>query len=115
MTKTTIALFLALLVLAACASGPVSGPVLAGVAGSLAVIDQLLASGVIEPAQHDALVGGIQALQGSVAAVQHAQAGNLTSGEVTTVAGGATAAAVAIVQTWRKIDHSRAKAARGTA
>lgn len=78
-----------------------AGPIAAGVAGSLAVIDQLLADGVIDPAQGAALHNGIDALQQSVAAVAKAQEGTLTQGEAATAAGGLTAAILGAVRVWR--------------
>lgn len=87
------------LLLAGCATH--AGPIAAGVAGSLAVIDQLLADGVIEPQQGLALKGGIEALTQSVDAVAKAQEGTLTTGEAATAAGGLTAGILAIIQAWR--------------
>lgn len=78
-----------------------AGPIAAGVAGSLAVIDQLLADGVIDQAQGMALHNGIDALQQSVAAVAKAQEGTLTQGEAATAAGGLTAAILGAVRVWR--------------
>lgn len=96
-----VALLLLLASLAACASGPVSGPVVAGAAAVLAVLDQLLAGGVIDPGQHAQLAAGIQAMQGTitaaeqgVAAVKAAQAGAINTTELVTSLG-ATAVAVA--------------------
>lgn len=100
MTYRNALLLIALAVLCAgCAAHP--GPIAAGVAGSLAVIDQLLAEGVVEPEQAFALRNGIDALQQSVAAVQQAQAGTLTEGEAATAAGGLTAAVLGAIRLWR--------------
>ena len=100
MTYRNALLLLVLAVLCAgCATH--AGPIAAGVAGSLAVIDQLLADGVIEPTQGMALHQGIEALQQSVAAVAKAQEGTLTTGEAATAAGGLTAALVAGIRAWR--------------
>ena len=87
------------LLLAGCATH--AGPIAAGVAGSLAVIDQLLADGVIAPEQGAALHGGIEALAQSVAAVAKAQEGTLTTGEASAAAGGLTAAVLAGIRAWR--------------
>lgn len=100
MTYRNALLLLVLAVLCAgCATH--AGPIAAGVAGSLAVIDQLLADGVIDPVQGNALHQGIEALQQSVAAVSKAQEGTLTTGEAATAAGGLTAALVAGIRAWR--------------
>lgn len=87
------------LLLAGCATH--AGPIAAGVAGSLAVIDQLLAEGVIDPAQGAAIREGIQSLQQSVEAVAKAQEGTLTQGEAATAAGGLTAAILGAIRVWR--------------
>ncbi len=87
------------LLLAGCATH--AGPIAAGVAGSLAVIDQLLAEGVVEPEQAFALRNGIDALSRSVEAVQQAQAGTLSEGEAATAAGGLTAAVLGAIRVWR--------------
>ena len=99
------------LLLASCATH--AGPIAAGVAGSLAVIDQLLADGVIAPEQGHALHGGIEALAQSVAAVAKAQEGTLTTGEASAAAGGLTAAVLAGIRAWRgpatkKLKHQQA-------
>ena len=99
------------LLLAGCATH--AGPIAAGVAGSLAVIDQLLADGVIAPEQGQALHGGIEALAQSVAAVAKAQEGTLTAGEASTAAGGLTAVILAAVRLMRgpatkKLKHQQA-------
>lgn len=99
------------LLLAGCATH--AGPIAAGVAGSLAVIDQLLADGVIAPEQGAALHGGIEALAQSVAAVAEAQKGTLTTGEASAAAGGLTAAVLAGIRAWRgpstkKLKHQQA-------
>lgn len=99
------------LLLAGCATH--AGPIAAGVAGSLAVIDQLLADGVIAPEQGAALHGGIEALAQSVAAVAKAQEGTLTTGEASTAAGGLTAAILGGIRAWRgpatkKLKHQQA-------
>lgn len=96
------------LVLAGCAAH--AGPVAAGVAGSLAVIDQLLADGVVEPEQAFALRNGIDALAQSVEAVKQAQAGTLTEGEAATAAGGLTAAVLGAIRLWRGPATKLAKA-----
>lgn len=97
MTRSTIVLFLlACFMLAACATtGPISGPVVAGGAAMVAVFDQLLAGGVIDPMQHHTLVQGVGALQTTVDAVKDAQAGTLTTETAATAAGGLTAAILA--------------------
>lgn len=100
-THTTALLLVALLLLTACATGPVSGPVLAGGAAILAVFDQMLVSGAIDPQQYVALTQGVGALQTSVAAVQEAQSGTLSVETAATAAGGLTAAVLGGIRVWR--------------
>lgn len=109
------ALFLLALAVLCAGCATHAGPIAAGVAGSLAVIDQLLADGVIDPVQGNALHQGIEALQQSVAAVAKAQEGTLTTGEAATAAGGLTAGILGIIQAWRgpsskskKLQHQQA-------
>ena len=78
-----------------------AGPIAAGVAGSLAVIDQLLADGVVAPEQAAALRGGIEALNQSVEAVRQAQDGTLSTDTAAAAAGGLTAAVLAGIRVWR--------------
>lgn len=100
MTYRNALFLLALAVLCAgCAAHP--GPIAVGVAGSLAVIDQLLADGVVAPEQAYALRNGIDALQQSVEAVKAAQSGTLTEGEAAVAAGGLTAGILGIIKAWR--------------
>ena len=88
--------------LTACAAtGPLSAPALAGAAAMVAVFDQLLAGGVIDPLQHQTLVQGLGAVQTTVEAVQSAQQGNITVTEGATAAGGLTAAILAGIRVWR--------------
>lgn len=95
------AIVFALLVLAACATGPVSGPVAAGGAALLAVFDQLLASGTIDPQQYVSLTQGVSALQTTVEAVKEAQSGTLSVETAATAAGGLTAAVLGGIRVWR--------------
>jgi len=100
MTIRNALIFLALAALCAgCAAH--AGPIAAGVAGSLAVIDQLLADGVVAPEQATALRGGIEALNQSVEAVRQAQDGTLSTDTAATAAGGLTAAVLAGIRLWR--------------
>lgn len=110
MTYRDALLLLALAVLCAgCAAHP--GPIAVGVAGSLAVIDQLLAEGVVEPEQAFALRNGIDALQQSVEAVKAAQAGTLTEGEAALAATGLTGGILGIIKAWRGPATKMVKAA----
>lgn len=97
--RNALLLFVLAVLCAGCATQ--AGPIAAGVAGSLAVIDQLLADGVIDPTQGMALRNGIDALQQSVAAVQQAQDGTLTTETAAYTATGLTAAIVAGIRAWR--------------
>ena len=94
-----LAVFVALTSCAA--TGPLSGPALAGAAAMVAVFDQLLAGGVIDPLQHQTLVQGLGAVQTTVEAVQKVQENTITVGEGATAAGGLTAAILAGIRVWR--------------
>lgn len=96
----------ACLLLAGCATH--AGPIAAGVAGSLAVIDQLLVADTITPDQAAALRGGFDAIQQSVEAVKD---GTLSTGEAATAAGGLTAGILGIIKAWRGPASKLAKAA----
>lgn len=98
--RTTL-LVVAALLLVACATGPVSGPVVAGGAALLAVFDQLLASGTIDAHQYVTLTQGVSALQTTVEAVKEAQSGTLSVETAATAAGGLTAAVLGGVRLWR--------------
>jgi hypothetical protein len=112
MRTTAILVFLLLLLCSCATTGPISAPVLTGLAAALAAIDQLLAAGVIDPAQHAAITHGLQSLQQGVEtanqgvtavrqvveAVKEAQAGMLTTETATTAAGGLTAAVLAAIR-----------------
>lgn len=93
------------LLLAGCAVHP--GPIAAGVAGSLAVIDQLLVADTISPEQASALRGGIDALQQSVEAVKD---GSVSTDEAALAAGGLTAGILGIIKAWRGPATKLAKA-----
>lgn len=86
------------LLLAACATGPVSAPLAAGGAAMVAVFDQLLAGGVVDPLQHQTLVQSVQALDGAVKA---AQSNSVTPETAATAAGGLTAAILGGIRLWR--------------
>ena len=96
MTRTTF-LILACLLLCAC-HGVSAGPIIGGVAGGIAVLDQLLAGGVIDPVQHHQLataftdVGklatdAVSVAQQAQVAAQHAKDGTLDLGEGAGLAG----------------------------
>lgn len=97
----TLLLVVVALVLVACATGPVSGPVVAGGAALLAVFDQMLASGTIDPQQYVSLTQGVTALQTTVEAVKEAQSGALSVETAATAATGLTAAVLGGVRVWR--------------
>lgn len=99
MRSSFVAIAFAAAVAAACAAtGPLSGPAVAGAAAMLAVFDQLLASGAMDPAQHQALVDSVRELQRTVDA---AQAGALTPEAAAGVAGGTTATVLALLRAYR--------------
>lgn len=103
--------FLFAFLCACAATGPLSAPVAAGAAAAVAVFDQLLAGGVIDPMQHHQLVQSITAIDQTVTAVQRAQEGTLTSGEAATYAGGITATILGAVRAWRGPADKKAKTA----
>lgn len=106
MTYRNVLFLLALAVLCAgCAAHP--GPIAAGVAGSLAVIDQLLVAGTVSTEQATALRGGIDALQQSVEAVKD---GAVSTDEAAIAAGGLTAGILGIIKAWRGPATKLAKA-----
>lgn len=99
-----------LVLLAACAaSGPISGPVVAGAAAMVAVFDQLLIEGVLDPVQHQALVQGIGALN---EAVEASRAGSVSPEGAAAISGTLTAAALAAIRAWR---GPSSKASKGQA
>jgi predicted anti-sigma-YlaC factor YlaD len=96
--KNLLLLVVAALLCSCATTGPISGPAVAGAAAMVAVFDQLLAGGVIDPMQHAVLTQGIGALQQTVEAVKDAQAGTLTTETAATAAGGLTAAILAAIR-----------------
>lgn len=95
-------------------SGPVTGAVVAGTAGMLAVFDQLLQSGVLDAAQHAQIVQGINgldaAVQSTAAALATAQqgleavkAGGVTPAQASGIAGGTMAALLAAWKSWQAV------------
>lgn len=105
--------------LCACAtSGPISAPVIGGVAAALSVVDQLLAAGVIDAAQHAALTGGFQSVAELGAAVdavkvgvEQAKANGLSPEATGGIAAGAGATVIALLKAWSKFSNVR-KAAK---
>lgn len=101
---------LAVLLAAACATQ--AGPIAAGVVGGLAVLDQLLAAGVLDPVQHFQLTGALRdaatlAQQASTVAAQAQQAaealrnGTLTTEEGVGIASGITGVGIAALNLYR--------------
>lgn len=108
-----------LLSTAACATQ--AGPIAAGVVGGLAVLDQLLAAGVLDPVQHFQLSGALRdaatlAQQATTVAQQAQQAadalraGTLTTEEGVGLASGITAAGVAALNLYRNATRRAATA-----
>ncbi len=92
---------------AACATtGPVSGAAVAGVAAMVAVFDQLLAAGTIDPAQHQALVAGLGELQRQLEVAASKPA--LGAEEAAGIAGGTTATVLALLRAWKTYQARRA-------
>lgn len=99
--------------------GVTAGPIIGGVAGGVAVLDQLLAGGVIDPVQHHQLataltdVGTLAKQAVDVAgqaqtAVQHAKDGTLSEGEGAAVAGGITGIGMLGLNLYRNLTRKSA-------
>jgi hypothetical protein len=99
--RSTVILLVVFLLLAACASGPITAPVAAGGAAMIAVFDQLLASGEVTPLQHMQLVQGITAIQATAEAAKQAGEGALTPETAGVAAGGLAASILGIVRLMR--------------
>lgn len=88
-----------LLVLCGCAAtGPLSAPAAAGAAAMIAVFDQLLAGGVVDPMQHQSLVQSVQALEKSV---EIANSNSISPETAAAGAGGLAAAVLGAIRVWR--------------
>lgn len=94
--------------LSACASGPISGPAVAGAAAMLAVFDQLVASGTLSPEQHEALVQGMTELRRTVEVASSKP--TLGPEETAGIAGGVTATVLALLRAWQSFKKRRAPA-----
>jgi hypothetical protein len=66
-TRIYLLLFAAALLASCHTTGPVSAPIAAGLASAVAILDQLLASGVIDPVQHQQLTGSLQVMADNAA------------------------------------------------
>ena len=120
--KTNLVLFaLCALVLCSCA-GVHAGPILGGIAGGVAVLDQLLAGGVIDPVQHHqlatALTGVGQVAEQAITvakqaeqAAAHAKDGTLSTEEGVGVAAGISGLAVTALNVYRNATRKQALAA----
>jgi hypothetical protein len=115
------ALGVALLFAACATSGPLSAPVVGGVAAALAALDQLLASGLIDQAQYVALKGGFEGVgEVSVAIdavrqqVEAVKGGGLSPEATGGIAAGSTAALLALLKAWGSFANLR-KAAKARA
>jgi hypothetical protein len=91
-------LLIAALIIQACHTGPVAASVGAGLAGALAVADQLLQSGAMTADQHGLLVGSLKAIDESVrVATSH----SVTPEALIASLGGTAATVVGAVRMWR--------------
>ncbi|MCA3007059.1 MAG: hypothetical protein INH34_01640 [Phycisphaerales bacterium] len=108
--KKNLALLVLAALLGACAAH--AGPIAAGLLGGLAVLDQLLAAGVIDPIQHHQLVQSLQdastVAKQAVSVAEQAQraadaikAGTLTTEEGVGLASGITAVGLAAMNAYR--------------
>lgn len=80
---------LSALVFVCCQGGPISAEIAAGLAGALAVADQLLAGGVMTPEQHETLVAFLrQADETARAAQDPAQTAGIAGGVTATILAG---------------------------
>lgn len=94
--------------LTACAgAGETAVAVGAGLAGAIAVVDQLLVGGTVTAEQAAALKGGFTELQQALIAAQQAAAGKA---DPALVASGTTAAILAALRAWASFQNLRAKA-----
>ena len=119
--RTNILLFLAVcFVLCAC-KGMAAGPIVGGIAGGVAVLDQLLAQGVVDPVQHHQLATALQdvgkiatdavtvAQQAQVAAA-HAKDGTLDAADVTGIGVGTATVVGGILNVYRNMTRKKALA-----
>jgi hypothetical protein len=124
--KTNLILFAAICLLLCACHGIQAGPIIGGVAGGVAVLDQLLAGGVIDPVQHHQLataltdVGKVAADAATVAqqaqvAVTHAKEGTLSTEEGVGVAVGVSGVIAAGLNAYRNMTRKQALAAPVTA
>ena len=120
-TRNTILLVAVCFLLCAC-HGVAAGPILGGIAGGVAVLDQLLAGGVIDPVQHHQLATALQSA-GTLAeqaitvantaseAAKHAKDGTLSTEEGVGVAAGISGLAVTALNVYRNVTRKQALAA----
>ena len=119
--KNTILLCAIAALLCAC-HGVGAGPIIGGLAGGIAVLDQLLAGGIIDPIQHHqlatALTGVGQVAEQAVtvakaaeAAAAHAKDGTLSTEEGVGVAAGISGLAVTALNVYRNVTRKAAMAA----
>jgi hypothetical protein len=120
--KTNILLFAIVALLLCSCQGVAAGPILGGIAGGVAVLDQLLAGGVIDPVQHHQLataltgVGQVAEQAAAVAkaaqeAAAHAKDGTLSTEEGVGVAAGISGLAVTALNVYRNVTRKQALAA----
>lgn len=122
MNLRNILLLCAVAALLCACHGVSAGPIVGGIAGGVAVLDQLLAGGVIDPIQHHQLataltsVGQVaeQAVTVAKAAEQaaaHAKDGTLSTEEGVGVAAGISGLAVTALNVYRNVTRKQALAA----
>jgi hypothetical protein len=115
---------IAALLLCSC-HGVGAGPIIGGIAGGIAVLDQLLAGGVIDPIQHHQLATALQSAgtlaeqavnvaQQAQSAAQHAKDGTLSTEEGVGVAAGITGLAVAVNNAYRNYTRRHGQVATVT-
>lgn len=117
--KTNLILCAAALLLCAC-HGVTAGPIIGGLAGGIAVLDQLLAGGIIDPIQHHQLAASLTELGGLATqavttanaageAVKHAKDGTLSTEEGVGVAAGITGLGVTALNIYRNLTRKQAR------
>ena len=126
MTTRNFVLFLAVAALLCACQGVSAGPIIGGIAGGVAVLDQLLAGGVIDPVQHHQLAAALTGV-GQVAeqaitvakqaeqAAAHAKEGTLSTEEGVGVAAGISGVAIAALNAYRNATRRAALAAPAVA
>lgn len=114
MTTRTICVLLAVAALLCACHGVAPGPIIGGIAGGVAVLDQLLAGGIIDPVQHHQLAtaltdagqlatSAINLANQTKDVVEQVKAGAVTENEVLGYGGSALLAALGVFNKYRNL------------